>query len=472
MKDIDYHPENCKIYTPEDIAKTMIKELRIKWNENIKILEPAVGTGNIFIPLLEKFLKHYKNASKEEISIKMRNTFWVFDIDQSSILELKKNIIKICRKYNFEYDNEIKIADMNILTEEIKEDFDYIIGNPPYISKKNLREEQRESLKGSNTCSKYNYDMYFYFFEKCISLLKENGTLVFITPNSYLNSISGLELRKEIIYNTTLKKIINFPNKNIFKDALVKVCITKLVKKKNYKLNKYKYHYLEKDDNEYLKNIKLSINIDNFLLSNTSSKREGEKLEDLFYISGGIATLNDKFFIIKEKEVVEETKEFITIKKENVEYKIEKDLIRNVMRPRMGQVIDKIIYPYIKDTQKIEEDEIKKKYPEYYNYFKGCSLSKGLYYGRSQGLRYLENQKIVFPKISSRFKPYKSIDELIISGIYFVPLNEKAKSLIPIIENNYSKILEEIKYYCKNHGSDIYTINTTVLKKLLIDNII
>lgn len=468
-KIIDYHPNNCKIYTPDKISNIMIEELDIKWENNIKILEPAVGTGNILIPLLKKFLEYFKNSINIDISCKMRETFWVFDVDKNSLDELNKNIKNLCAKYNIEYNHEINIEQKNILSSDFTIKYDYIIANPPYISKKNLNFEQRKALKSSVTCLKYTYDIYFYFFEKSIDLLKPNGTLVFITPNTYLNSISAFELRKKILNSSRPEKIINFPNQNIFKGALVKVCITKL-SKKNIESNMI-CEYLEYDNGTCLMKKNIHLNEKNFLVDRVVYDKIDIKFQDLFYISGGIATLNDNFFIIKKNEIIKENSKYIFIKKDNVVYPIEKILIKNAIRPRMGKIINKIIYPYMENSKKIEEHIIKEKYPRYYEYFTNCNFAKSLYYGRSQGLKHLGDNKLVFPKITSKFKPYKSKNELVVSGIYFVPLNEKAVSLLPQIEKNHLNILERIKFNCKNHGSNTYTINTSVLKHLPIDDL-
>lgn len=467
MREIDFHPDNCKIYTPEEIANSMIDELDILWDEDIKILEPAVGTGNIFIPLLKKFLDYYFGFPEEFILKKMKKTFWVFDVDKDSINELEEHITNLCKDYNITYKNEINIEHMNILKGKIKRKYDYIISNPPYISKKNLSNQQRELLKESKTCKKYNYDLYFYFFEKSIDVLKKNGTLVFITPNTYLNSVSAQDLRKEILQNTKLCKVINFPNENIFPNALVKVCITKL--KKENKSNFY--NYIEFDKGILIMDTQKKVDVNNLLSNSQKVNSDKTTLGNLFYISGGIASLNDKFFILKKNEILKETKKYVFFRKEGLEHKVEKELIKDVIRPRKEKVIEKIIYPYLKDSIKIEKKIIKEKYPEYYKYYKSSKFSKDLYYGRSQGLRYLNKEKIVFPKITSTFKPHLSKDELIISGIYFVPLNTEGQKAKTIITNNYSNILKEIKNHCKNHGSNTYTINTTVLKKLSIDSL-
>jgi hypothetical protein len=46
------------------------------------------------------------------------------------------------------------------------------------------------------------------FFEKSIKLLKKNGKFGFITPNTYLTNMYIKPLRKFILYNTSVEKVV------------------------------------------------------------------------------------------------------------------------------------------------------------------------------------------------------------------------------------------------------------------------
>ena len=60
--------------------------------------------------------------------------------------------------------------------------FNKIIGNPPYGAWQDLK--KRELLK--NMYGGYVKETYTLFLRKCIDLLKENGRLVFIVPDTFL----------------------------------------------------------------------------------------------------------------------------------------------------------------------------------------------------------------------------------------------------------------------------------------------
>ena len=90
----------------------------------------------------------------------------------------------------------------------VKDGFDIVIGNPPYI--------QLQANKGAlaNLYKNAGYktffktgDIYCLFIEKGCQLLKENGILSFINPNTWLQSISFSPFRKFVTTHFEWKSI-------------------------------------------------------------------------------------------------------------------------------------------------------------------------------------------------------------------------------------------------------------------------
>lgn len=121
--------------------------------------------------------------------------------------------------------------------------FDAVIGNPPYVMLQNLetREVFDYSLRKFES-AKYKIDTYQIFTEQSVKLLKENGLLGFITPNTFLKNIHSEPLRKFILNNCIIQEILLF-NYSVFAAASVDTCIfifekAKASKKCKLKVNK------------------------------------------------------------------------------------------------------------------------------------------------------------------------------------------------------------------------------------------
>ncbi|NCA84419.1 MAG: hypothetical protein EOM83_02470 [Clostridia bacterium] len=119
----------------------------------------------------------------------------------------------------------------------IRDGFDVVIGNPPYVDIKSLPPEiVREFFKTFKTTRK-RINLYAVFVEKGYSLLSRNGNIIFIIPNSILVNESYLLLRKLLIQN--LRQVIKLPD-NVF-EAIVETIILQAEKGNNEKFIKTRY---------------------------------------------------------------------------------------------------------------------------------------------------------------------------------------------------------------------------------------
>lgn len=73
--------------------------------------------------------------------------------------------------------------------------FDYIIGNPPYVSILGLSLSEREDYRARYQTATGRFDLYALFFEQALRLLIPGGRLVFITPEKFLYVETARPLR-------------------------------------------------------------------------------------------------------------------------------------------------------------------------------------------------------------------------------------------------------------------------------------
>jgi len=260
-------------FTPEIVADFMISLADVDKTSNI--LEPSTGEG-IFLDLLLK--KGYNNLIG-------------FELDENLIQERHKKIVR----------NE------SFVSAKIDKKFDLIIGNPPYIRWKNLEEELKQELVTNHLWNKYFNslcDYSYIFILKSIEHLKENGQLIFITPEYWLNTTHSRTLRNYMLQNGYFEEIYHFNETPIFEKVTVSIIIFKYVKSKTRKpfinLTKYyanrklTYSILEslKEKKEissakHLKIIQFKEN-ENWLLTSNDIKKEMQYFENKCKINGNI----------------------------------------------------------------------------------------------------------------------------------------------------------------------------------------
>jgi len=240
----------------------------------------------------------------------------------------------------FVNDNEemyrINAFDWNNEFKEIIETgrFDIVIGNPPYV-----RQEELIKLKEYFQKSYQTYhsvaDLYVFFIERGISLLKENGIFSYIVSNKWLRANYGRPLR-QWLKNQNINEIIDFKDLPVFGNKVITYpCILRIQKNKQ-KSSKFSVTQIQTLDfkklDDYVKqnryDIKKSLlRDDGWSLSNIETQVFTEKLRRIGcslndYLQGkifvGIKTaLNEAFVIdknVKENLIEKDKKSEYLIK--------------------------------------------------------------------------------------------------------------------------------------------------------------
>jgi hypothetical protein len=95
---------------------------------------------------------------------------------------------------------------------KVKEGFDIVIGNPPYITyglDAKYRKESKAIKCKFDAIQRNAANLFSYFIEKGISLLNNKGTLTFIVPHS-ISRVDGYKyIRKHINDNSTLWQVVD-----------------------------------------------------------------------------------------------------------------------------------------------------------------------------------------------------------------------------------------------------------------------
>jgi hypothetical protein len=106
--------------------------------------------------------------------------------------------------------------------------FDAVIGNPPYVRQEGLK-EQKEYLKNHYQVYQSLADLYTYFIEKGLSLLRPKGVFSYIVANKWMRANYGRSLRN-FLKTIQINEIIDFGDLPIFKGTTTYPCIIRMTK--------------------------------------------------------------------------------------------------------------------------------------------------------------------------------------------------------------------------------------------------
>lgn len=230
-----------------------------EWLLQLTICDPACGSGAFLNQALEFLIAEHRYI--DELQAKLMGDSMVLSDVETSILEnniygvdLNDESIEIAklslwlrtaqygRKLN-SLNNNIKCGNSLIDDPEVagekafswekefpevfaKGGFDVIIGNPPYVSNKDMhRHGMLHQIEFWN--KKYystksgNYDIFIPFIEKSLTLIKENKILSFIIPNKFLSAKYSKHILELINKKYKFIEVIDYSNINVFTDASV-----------------------------------------------------------------------------------------------------------------------------------------------------------------------------------------------------------------------------------------------------------
>ncbi|GCL43168.1 Eco57I restriction-modification methylase domain-containing protein [Dolichospermum planctonicum] len=221
-----------------------------------RVLDPACGSGAFLIAAFDYFAGQYQRVndnlrflkyetlenveldktilsnnlfgvdlSPESVEI-TKLSLWLKTATQGKTLTYLDDNIKIGNSII----NDAKITDLPFNWEsefsQVFADggFDVVIGNPPYI--------RQELLSPFKPYLQENYqtydgvaDIYIYFYEKGLNLLKPAGIISYIVTNKWLRSGYGESLRRFFCQSSVFEQIIDFGHAPIFEDADTFPCI-------------------------------------------------------------------------------------------------------------------------------------------------------------------------------------------------------------------------------------------------------
>ncbi|WP_330203572.1 Eco57I restriction-modification methylase domain-containing protein [Cyanobacterium sp. DS4] len=163
--------------------------------------------------------------------------------------------------------------------------FDIVIGNPPYVRQEAIK-YLKPILQKQYNCYTGVADLYVYFYEQGLKLLRNNGYLTYITPNKYFRAGYGQKLRQYLTQNSQIEILIDFGDANVFEATTYPSII--LFKKQNNSDNQ-DIKVLNWDENNSLNDFKVVYEKDKFLVPQKSLTADGWRLE-----SSQILNLLDK----------------------------------------------------------------------------------------------------------------------------------------------------------------------------------
>jgi len=163
--------------TPPAVVDLMVAKLFVERapGGDASVLDPGCGDGEFIAGVLRACAANR----------------WVVP----RIVGVEQNPVRAATaRERFSQTPEVEILQADFL-QRLDSSFDYIIGNPPYVSITGLSPDERITYREAYHTARGRFDLYTLFFEQALRLLKADGRLVFITPEKFIYVETAAPLR-------------------------------------------------------------------------------------------------------------------------------------------------------------------------------------------------------------------------------------------------------------------------------------
>lgn len=262
--------------TPEAIVDLMVAKLFLKRPPHSKdtVLEPGCGKG-AFIDGIVRWCRKHRTPLPRIVGI---------DSDPKFIKQTKEKFSSI---------SSVRIVEQDFLT-SFDHKYDYIIGNPPYVSITKLSEQERSAFRNRYATAKGRFDLYLLFFERALNCLKPNGRLVFITPEKFLYVETAQPLRSML--GKVAVEEIHLVDEHVFGELATYPTVTTVVNSPDARTTRVILR------NGQTREVRLSVDAPSWMpfLNGGADKIAGHTLKDICVrISCGVATGADGVYVVK-----------------------------------------------------------------------------------------------------------------------------------------------------------------------------
>jgi len=189
-----------QFFTPKSIREKLLSILPKK--KNAKVIDPGCGTGEFLLSAKEYF-------GDAEL--------YGWEIEDKLVEMAQKIVPDAC------------IEKADALRKEYREEFDFVIGNPPYYEfqpDNGIRRKFSEIIRG-------RVNIYSLFIWLGIKLLKKGGYLAYVVSPSMNNGAYFAKLRKFIVRNADIEYMKVLDSSQFFEGALQSVMLFVLKKGPN-----------------------------------------------------------------------------------------------------------------------------------------------------------------------------------------------------------------------------------------------
>ncbi len=190
----------------------------------LRLLEPSFGGGDFFLRALERLLV---TAARDEIDAEeLGSCLRGVELHRASFESTSEKIrLRLLVGGYTQMDaaslTQHWLSNADFLLEAFDSDFDFVVGNPPYVRQELIPAEMLAEYRQRYATLYDRADLYVPFMERSLQLLKSGGQMSFICSDRWMKNRYGGPLRRMISDGFTMRFYVDMVNTEAFQSDVV-----------------------------------------------------------------------------------------------------------------------------------------------------------------------------------------------------------------------------------------------------------
>ncbi len=381
-------------YTPQYIARFFARFLKNNLTPHtfrrLRISDPACGSGIFLRTTLEMQFEPFQMESPDRDVIKKAfcNALGI-DIDPNACHATRLSLALLHLVLTGEFPESLNVENSDSLEHfsahpELRESFDAVVANPPYIKWDDLDEETRvQVVQFMESFATGRVDMFLAHLKLGTELVKPGGYLLYVLPHSFLIGRNASKLREWLPNEFWVRCLVDLSEIAVFGDVRSYVILLILERKAGTRVEEPKativrcrefvghalndaiegrssstdfYQVYDVEQNRFFEaNWEIGSPTEVAVFGKIS---RGKRLDEFLWIREGFVTGADDVFLVNDEMIPEGEKAVF------VSYLPDRDMLRFAVPNATGR---SVFYPYV-NGERLTEEQLQNGYPKTWEY--------------------------------------------------------------------------------------------------------
>jgi len=187
------------------------------------LLEPSCGSGQFLSAVTRRLVSAWRRSDLSDTVLD--KAICAVELDQSTLCQARESLVDFLLAQGFSPESAHRLVGAwltngDFLTTPIDRQFDFVVGNPPYIRQELLPPKRLATYRRLYPTMVGRADVYVAFFEKSLRLLKPGGMSCLICSDAWTRNDYGRELRKLVTDQYALRAYVDMYGLDAFETGV------------------------------------------------------------------------------------------------------------------------------------------------------------------------------------------------------------------------------------------------------------